>query len=383
MRSLFLYILLVLAASSGATTACASTWRVERDGSGDFADIQPAVAAAAPGDTILIGPGRYEAMTEWDFDGLWTLDVLVGVRVDSLTIIGASRDEVILGPEVAGSVDPGPKGIVVEPSVSMIRVENLRVENVNDGFYAASGGVLADCTISGCSNGASLFESVGMTIKSCRFESGDFGVVAFDGTEALVIEDCFVEVESVGFRFLGVLSSTLRRASVQGGVVGILADGSSGLAIYDSTIEGCDQYSLIMRFTFAEIYDSVFGATGTTVSTIDGGELRGAGCVFGSGQGEAMRLAADTNVDLSGCNILPSASWGFAVAVVESAPSGAYQQRITDCYWGLADSDSVAGVIWDAVDQPSIGTIVEYLPISATSVKTESVPLGSVKSMFR
>jgi len=35
------------------------------------------------------------------------------------------------------------------------------------------------------------------------------------------------------------------------------------------------------------------------------------------------------------------------------------------------------------VDDPSIGTIVEYLPISGSSVKTESMPLGAVKSMFR
>ena len=39
--------------------AHASTWHVERDGSGDFTTIQPAVDASAPGDTIHIGPGEY------------------------------------------------------------------------------------------------------------------------------------------------------------------------------------------------------------------------------------------------------------------------------------------------------------------------------------
>jgi len=35
------------------------SWRVEKDGSGDFAVIQNAVDAAAPGDTVVVGPGRY------------------------------------------------------------------------------------------------------------------------------------------------------------------------------------------------------------------------------------------------------------------------------------------------------------------------------------
>jgi hypothetical protein len=36
------------------------TWSVEKDGSGDFSVIQDAVEAAAPGDTIQIGEGRFE-----------------------------------------------------------------------------------------------------------------------------------------------------------------------------------------------------------------------------------------------------------------------------------------------------------------------------------
>ena len=39
---------------------CARTWYVEQDGSGDFTVIQDAVDAAGDGDTVAIGPGRYE-----------------------------------------------------------------------------------------------------------------------------------------------------------------------------------------------------------------------------------------------------------------------------------------------------------------------------------
>ena len=41
-----------------ALPVAARTWRVEKDGSGDFTVIQDAVDAAAAGDTIRIGPGR-------------------------------------------------------------------------------------------------------------------------------------------------------------------------------------------------------------------------------------------------------------------------------------------------------------------------------------
>jgi hypothetical protein len=45
----------------------AATWTVEQDGSGDYEDIATAIAAAASGDSILVGPGFYEGVV--DFGG--------------------------------------------------------------------------------------------------------------------------------------------------------------------------------------------------------------------------------------------------------------------------------------------------------------------------
>ena len=59
-------------------TASASTWLVEKDGSGDFAVIQDAVDASAEGDTIKIGRGRYEDF--FDFEApAWTEPAVIGV----------------------------------------------------------------------------------------------------------------------------------------------------------------------------------------------------------------------------------------------------------------------------------------------------------------
>lgn len=57
MKTVFLAMMLASLLASGAE---ARTWRVERDGSGDYTIIQDAVDAAASGDTIRIGPGRFD-----------------------------------------------------------------------------------------------------------------------------------------------------------------------------------------------------------------------------------------------------------------------------------------------------------------------------------
>ena len=56
-QQLVLGALLVLGAVQPSE---ARTWRVEKDGTGDYSILYEAVDAAASGDTILIGPGRFE-----------------------------------------------------------------------------------------------------------------------------------------------------------------------------------------------------------------------------------------------------------------------------------------------------------------------------------
>ena len=51
--------LCALILSAAAQVAVAATITVEKDGSGHFTQIQPALDAAASGDTVLIGPGEF------------------------------------------------------------------------------------------------------------------------------------------------------------------------------------------------------------------------------------------------------------------------------------------------------------------------------------
>jgi len=67
-----------------AASAQSATWHVEKDGSGDFEVIQDAVDAAAPGDVIMVGPGRYEEFQVWN-NGNQDWHIYVLVETDDLT----------------------------------------------------------------------------------------------------------------------------------------------------------------------------------------------------------------------------------------------------------------------------------------------------------
>jgi hypothetical protein len=93
-RNLIAGIVLLL-----APAATASTWSVQRDGTGDFTTIQPALDVAADGDTILIGPGEYTEAATVRLPG-WAYDIqsYANLRCDNLTIIGAGADATVIGP---------------------------------------------------------------------------------------------------------------------------------------------------------------------------------------------------------------------------------------------------------------------------------------------
>ena len=91
-----LCVAVLLASASGAATL-----RVERDGTGDYTTIQPALDAVAAGDTVLIGPGEYPEMTNQYLPnaGGW-FEVAGCIRVSNITLIGDSAETTLIGPAV-------------------------------------------------------------------------------------------------------------------------------------------------------------------------------------------------------------------------------------------------------------------------------------------
>lgn len=101
-----LRILFMIAALAAANTALGATWHVARDGTGDFSVIQAAVDAAASGDTIMIGPGRYNEGAIVVTPG-WTEFVRVLIRQPELTLIGAGHEQTIIGPPTPWDLSQG------------------------------------------------------------------------------------------------------------------------------------------------------------------------------------------------------------------------------------------------------------------------------------
>jgi len=110
----FMALLLVSIFVSGIlnSESVAAVWSVQKDGSGDFVEIIPAVEAASPGDTILLGPGRFETFVEYSNPPYWTTDVIVPVDKDNLTFIGSGQGVTFIGPESSTwEWDESPEGL--------------------------------------------------------------------------------------------------------------------------------------------------------------------------------------------------------------------------------------------------------------------------------
>ncbi|MFH2052058.1 MAG: hypothetical protein ABIK96_06285, partial [bacterium] len=153
----------------------AREWLVDKYGNGDFTDIQPAVEAAADGDTIRIGPGRYDTLHPSCVAPAWTEDAIVTVVQDNLTFIGSGTDVTVLGMrEYYWSNTEDPKGICSIDGYSAT-IKDLTIENIEQGIYWSRGRLdLENCIIKGnhTSFRGIISSADGGSIRSCRIEMG-------------------------------------------------------------------------------------------------------------------------------------------------------------------------------------------------------------------
>jgi hypothetical protein len=143
------------------TLACAATWHVQQDGTGDFLTIGDAVAAAAPSDEVLIGPGLYPER------------LVIGI-----TLTLRSTD----GPETTILDGEDSHNILQINGAPGFRIEGLQFRR----GYHDSGGAIHIC------------EGASVTIENCIFRENrswhDAGAIytCMAGTSAEVI-DCHFE----------------------------------------------------------------------------------------------------------------------------------------------------------------------------------------------
>jgi hypothetical protein len=254
--------LLVVAILVAAAGLEARTWRVEKDGSGDYTTIQPAVNGASPGDTIRLGVGRWTEYAPLDSQGLkWIENVYVHVTVDSLTLTGAGADQSIIGPTTV--IQPPaewPKGICSLLGIKRLRVENLTVEHVRDGMYVYEGLLqVSNCIFRGGHGGIISWGERGNIIESCQFlDNTDNGIIGFAGAGGFIVSRCVFYGNGTGTDFYTV-NVLLEDCAFNGGMVGAqFTEGAIG------TVRNCVFGELITNSSFVLTDCCISNATLTT-----------------------------------------------------------------------------------------------------------------------
>jgi len=374
--------------------AHSATIRVAKDGSGDYLIIQEAVDAAASGDTVLVGPGRYNEGQVVSTPG-WTEFVRVLIHQDELTVIGSGADRTIVGP--AGAYDAGvqgdDRGIYASPWFGnhRTRITDIGFENMWGGVVGMSA---ADLSISRCrftrnawgiicgggadlSVDSSTFDELAVPwgmllytnsmnvvdVGECEFAldqstDGARKAVQFDTTESVDFHDCNVLYGKYGLTFSGAVGSVAQVRDCR--FVGQLVSGLSVIGL-QADVTGCE-FSGQRRAVYAysperplSISGSIFRDVSECTFGIDWvGTMAVHDCVLARG-------AMYTFLELSNC---------------EKSTGDLPHLDLTGNDWGTTDADSIASWI-HACDY-----VVDYIPFVGQQVPTEKQSIGGLKSLF-
>lgn len=364
----------------------ARTWLVEQDGSEDFTVIQDAVDASASGDTIRIGPGRYEDTVPFVTPFVnWT--VYVNLPGTDLTFIGAGEDATIIGPTVPGDMSPitGRRGFADWPNeIGHLVVEGIGLENVYTGYDVGSNIFeMRDCRVSGCYNGIMLSAPSSSLVERCEFIENNLGVDLRPPCTNPVIRECYFEKSEI--------------SDIMGGVFAINV---LGFIVEDCTFEGVQLYHQASSGTIRG--SSILNAYGQSVILISGSYEINDNIIDGTHHSECIKLELNAIVVGSG-NILKGASFR-AVGVLNSQISLTNNHIITDAdyvhaygflnpplaelefrdnYWGTSDSAELAARIHDGYDDPSEYVHVLYEPYSNVPMSNEERSWGEIKALYK
>ncbi|MBK8168042.1 MAG: right-handed parallel beta-helix repeat-containing protein [bacterium] len=367
----------------------ARTWRVEKDGSGDFTVIQHAVDASASGDTIMIGPGRYSEYTDHTYAGnLW--HIYVHILSGSVTLIGVGEGDTVIGPESPGTWESWEyaAGVSYWPAIASdsLAIEHLSVEDVVHGVYAQSGTIaVSNCTIRRTKLGIWIYTPG--AVRACRFEGiYGTGVVASSPSHDVTVTQCELRDTISAFYFGGVANVAVRENNVMGcQSVGFL-DQSSGSVVRNSLSVTIGDGLIVYGPGSYAIADNVF----------DGGT---ANIYFGLGASNAIcernvfRGSRDTAIEIATCtpritnnDIFKDRGYAVALGGFGQAPDRFV--NMSGNYWGTASRDSISAWIMDANDpadppySPEHGFVI-FEPFSSVPVPTQKKSLGGVKALYR
>jgi len=377
----------------------AITWRVEKDGSGDFDVIQDAVDAAAEGDTILVGAGRFETMRPIPY---WEdHNATIAVEKGGLVIIGAGPEHTIVGtgeiignynvvvggndPEVVYSltlmgfsIEGGYCGIEYE--AARLKIEGCVLRNSHFGILVAGPG--------------DHFGICNHEVIDSEFFGLDTGIVSGLGVEGFLVANCQFDSVQTGISFRATYNAVVSNCKVIGAIQGYQYDISSG-AMTNCEVTGVEnaEYGVGAYFTNSTvsmndcIIDFSMANTFTALSVVSS-DLSGSSNIIKGGGLSAMRVFSNSIIEgFTGNEIYKANTFALVAQSFNSTMQGPFIHfDLTSNYWGTDNPDSIAAWIDDANDHPynpNYWAVVDFEPFEPDPVPVQKKSLGGLKDLFR
>lgn len=430
-------VVLVLVFAVISDQGKARVWYVEKDGSGDFLEIQPAVDVAASGDTIQIGPGRFDQLATSNCDRI-VVDIYISPTQENLVILGSGNDQTIVGPVAPWDPYMPPVvgiGVAGFCGNRNLIVKGIRFENMGHGihcefasfkdggtgtslsvdscvFYGTKTGIFSDgdtILVSNCADFSSIFGAIffstylgapvqNIEIRNCTSELTGVRTmhIASGILDSMYVVDCDFSGDSTDTG-IGVASSAeflyLRNVIISSGSRGVEFYGNE-LVIDDCTfaelktgiwIRDANVYMEVDSTTFSEMIES----------SIAYNEINQGGHVHNSVLDKGEQYAVAIDPWLKSGNGIPAESLGLAPPMwllpnsspVPWSPKmfkvASNHLDMTNNYWGTDDPDSIQAWIEDGNDDPDWPYYIDWNPYKSDEVSTEKKSMGNVKSMYR
>jgi hypothetical protein len=389
------FVLLAMGLLAIGSISQARTWRVERDGSADFTTIQPAVNAAASGDTIQIGRGWFDEKELVTCPG-WTEYVRVLVPQAVLTIIG-SGPATTIGQFAAWDLSQGDHMGIVGGSIfgnQELHVSNMTFANMFIGVNAEDNlFVLDNCIFYGNCLSISSWDGSSTTIRNCTFQdvSRNGRHIFVGGLENIEIQNCML---SLDYEY----PWPQRHISVENGTNAVIEDcelvGGSGAfgagTFANVTVRRClldHQSNYAVAFSEGgsiEFEDCTFDHQVVPLRpSHDNNRIVARRCRFLNVSECILAAGYVGDVSIQDCD-LARGNRGV-VWIDDRDPSYPPVRTIdmTNNYWGSDDPDSIQAWIRDANDSNLARFRVDYAPFASESTPTEPTTWGALKSLFR
>ena len=367
--------------------ARAETIRVFQDGTGDYADLPSGLDAAAEGDTILVGAGRYTEARDVVLGCCLSVATNAPVSVPEITIIGSGRDVTIIGPAARVASGSLTVGIGTVQRMPGLRIESLTIQNLNVGIVAYGDLDIWNLSIKDISDAGVFRDSVDTAlITGCSFVNCDYLGIQLSNAGNVWVSGCeFTGQSSSSLDLWNSHNVNFVNSRSEGAWIALKSTQGSTLTVRDSYVRAGKDAGAVSGRGSMWVYDSYFEGDEAAFLGFSGArvEFHRSRLV---GHQMTVFLGNTPDVQFSENDLLHNGQW--AVYLDDIYDMNGEKLDFRNNWWGTTDLDSIQSWIVDADhpihdNDPREEGYVEFLPILEGSVPTRRQSVGGLKGRFR